>query len=127
MSVDIFSFFQGAYIFLKERGKVTRFTFAPTPMFNIEKTLKDYGVLVYGRRLHGDGYRSFLVKNAQARWAEELCFRANFPKIGTHFSQNEKYRGAGLPARQWEKGGRKGDSFYWFANLYGKILDWLKF
>lgn len=131
MSVDIFSFIQTIYVYIRFKGKVKRFRFLNTSlgMYQIEKTLKNFGVLVYGRKIHGNGDRSFLVKSAQAKWAEQLCFRANFPKLGVDFPENEKYRGAGLPQKQWEKAGRKGDGFYALADLMawgGRVLGWLK-
>jgi len=131
MNIDIFSFIQTIYVYIKFKGKVKRFTFANSSltMYQIEKTLKNFGVLVYGRKLHSNGDKSFLVKSSQAKWAEQLCFRANFPKLGVDFPENEKYRGVGLPKRQWEKAGRKGDGFYALADLMawgGKILGWLK-
>ena len=121
--IDIFSFIQTIYMVLQYKGQLTRFRFPLTSlnMYTVERTLRNYGVLVYGRKLHGNGDRSFLVKNTQAKWAEQLCFRADYPKLGVHFLENEKYRGVGLPKRQWEKKGRKGDGFYGLADFLAKF------
>lgn len=124
MKIDIFSLLQTIYVYIKYKGKLTRFYFPPSSinMYTIEKTLKNFGVLVYGRKIHGNGDKSFLVKNSQAKWAEQICFRAGFPKLGTHFEVNKKYRGVGLPNKQWEKNGRKGDGFYAFADFLSLFI-----
>lgn len=126
MNFDIFSLIQTIYVYIRYKGKITRFIFSESSinMYTIEKTLRNFGVLVYGRKIHTNGDKSFLVKNSQAKWAEQICFRAGFPKLGTHFEGNKKYRGVGLPNKQWEKNGRKGDEFYAladFLNLFTKI------
>lgn len=128
MNIDIFSLMQTVYVIIKFKGQLTRFTFIKSSinMYTIEKTLRNYGVLVYGRKLHANGDRSFLVKNTQAKWAEQLCFRANYPKLGVHFKGNEKYRGAGLPKRQWQEKGRKGDGFYALADLMAGVVGVFK-
>lgn len=124
MNIDIFSLIQTVYVYIKFKGRVTRFKFANTSitMYQIEKTLKNFGVLVYGRKIHSNGDKSFLVKSSQAKWAEQLCFRASFPKLRVDFPENEKYRGVGLPNKQWEKNGRKGDGFYAFADFLSLFI-----
>ncbi len=121
MNIDIFSFFQTIYIYIKYKGKLKRFRFPQTSinMYTVEKTLRNYGVLVYGRKIHNNKDRSFLVLEKQAKWAEQLCFRAGFPKLGVDYDVNRKYldNNLGLPKKQWEKSGRKGDVFYDFAEV----------
>ena len=64
MNIDIFSFIQTIYVYIKFKGKVKRFTFANSSltMYQIEKTLRNFGVLVYGRKLHSNGDKSFFGK-----------------------------------------------------------------
>lgn len=122
---DILSAAQALYVIVKNGGKMTRFVFLPSPMYEVEQALRQYGVLVYGRSVRLDGSRTFLVKNAQARWAHQICFRHNFPVVSPYFSENEKYRGVGPPKKSWQKDGRKGDAFYALAELFKKIISWL--
>jgi len=120
--MDIFSFLETIWVMVKFKGQLTRFEFAKSSinMYTVESTLNQYGVNVYGRSIRPGGYRTFLVTNKQAKYAEYLCFAANFPKMGTHFPENEDKRGVGLPKRQWEKGGRRKSPFLKF----GDILKW---
>lgn len=124
--IDIFSILQSIYIYIKYKGKVVRFIFPPSSiqMYTIEKTLQRFGVIVYGRRVHSGGYKSFIVTEKQVRWAEQLCFRAKFPKLGVDYKENEKYKSPKytLPEKQWEPKGRKGDIFLAFGNLLAGLF-----
>lgn len=121
--LDIFFVLDTVWAYSKYKGKLTRFYFSKSSvqMYTIQKTLQNFGVLIYSRKFEKDGGHSFLVHDKQAEWAEQLCFRADFPKVGVHFPKNEKYRGAGLPKRQWKKGGRKGNAL----NILSDILKWI--
>lgn len=120
--MDVISFVDGLVFRAKCKGEVERFEFTPMPMFGLENYLREFGVLVGGRKLHRNGNRSFLVSKKQAEWAEQLCFRENYPKLGTLYPKNERYRGAGRPKRQWEAKGRKGGAIFSIGKAVNDIF-----
>ena len=65
-------------------GKMHRFVFVPASGFNayrVEKILRQYGIRVWGRKIEAGDNRSFLVKEAQAVWAEYVMCRAGVPLV----------------------------------------------
>jgi len=67
---------------------------------DIERFLKRYGVIVWGRRVTGDHY-IFTVKVRQANWAEYLLQRRGIPVEGrSHNSKNAVYAQSHMPGDQ---------------------------
>jgi len=63
-------------------GPMHRFTFATGTGFTgleAEKLLRQYGVRIWGREMHNQDERAFLVKKSQAVWAEYVLCRAGAP------------------------------------------------
>ena len=64
------------------QGPMHRFTFHPASGFSgaeVEKLLGQYYIPIWGREMDDPEERAFLVKRAQANWAEYLLCRAGVP------------------------------------------------
>jgi len=81
---------------------------------DIERFLKRYGIIVWGRRVTGDHY-IFTVKGRQANWAEYLLQRRGIPVEGrSHNAKNSVYAQAHMPGDQppaWADRDKKRDGF----------------
>lgn len=65
-----------------QNGPMHRFSFATgagVTGHDVEKLLRTYGIRIWGRETKDPEERAFLVKRAQAIWAEYLLCRAGVP------------------------------------------------
>lgn len=115
---------------MARHGNMHRFVFEASTGFTgyqVEKTLRRYGVRVWGRKSRGT-QRSFLVKQDQAVWAEYVLCRAGVPLCGVLLDpRNAQYPGqhpeSTMPV-PWTEKGIPAISFVdhlgeWLARLVG--------
>lgn len=107
-------------------GPMHRFTFRadePYSGVEIEKTLRRYGIRVWGREMDDPTERALLVKQSQAIWAEYLLCRAGVPLTCPLLDSRNltclNQHAAGSMPTPWTVGGIGAHSFV------DHVVDWL--
>jgi hypothetical protein len=89
-------------------GPMHRFTFTATSAgmgMRVEKLLKTRGVRIWGRAIHPNDGRSFLVKETQAEWAEYILCSGGIPLTCRLLNpENAKAATRTAPPKPWGKG-----------------------
>lgn len=103
---DVFNPLEGLWARIRH-GRMHRFTWVGATGIRAEQALERYGIPVWGREMHPSGERGFLVKQAQAAWAErQLCMagiQLTCPLINP---RNSNFVGSGKRDESWGVGVR---------------------